>query len=90
MAVHGITGDAYNTWEDKESKTLWLRDFLPDELPGARIYTYGYRAEVLFSHGTGDVKSFANGLLGDLGRVRRGAEVSLLLFCRDLNCEEMS
>jgi hypothetical protein len=85
VAVHGITGDAYTTWEDKKTKTLWLRDFLPTELPGARIYSYGYGAEVFLSRATGNMKSFANGLLTDLGHVRKGKEVRLGFIILELS-----
>src|SRR5277367_3733735 len=37
VAVHGLGGDAYKTWTHENGK-LWLRDFLPDQLPGARIF----------------------------------------------------
>jgi hypothetical protein len=61
VAVHGIVGDAYTTWSHGDK--LWLRDFLPKEFPGARIYSFGYNATVLFSKGLGTVDSFARELL---------------------------
>jgi len=70
VAVHGITGDAYNTWTHKNG-TFWLRDILPKALPGARVFSFGYPAEVFFSLGRGDLDSFARSLLEDLKRERR-------------------
>lgn len=76
IAVHGITGDAYDTWTEGEK--LWLRDFLPKDLPGARIFSFGYPAEVCFSLSTGKLDSFARSLLEGLKRERRREEVCLL------------
>ncbi|KAF1924628.1 uncharacterized protein M421DRAFT_36145, partial [Didymella exigua CBS 183.55] len=41
VAIHGLNGDAYTTWQH-ENGTLWLRDLLPNDLPGSRVFTYGY------------------------------------------------
>ena len=72
VAVHGITGSAYSTWtcKDKTNSALWLRDFLPQEFPGARIFTYGYPADVFFSKERGDIGTFARTLLDKLLRER--------------------
>ncbi|TVY39322.1 putative ankyrin repeat protein [Lachnellula occidentalis] len=70
IALHGINGDAYTTFTGPVSQNLWLRDFLPRSFPGARIYTFGYDARVLFSLATGDIGTFANNLLEDVWRVR--------------------
>ncbi|KAL6240249.1 hypothetical protein RBB50_012854 [Rhinocladiella similis] len=48
VAVHGLGGDAINTWTQPKSKKFWLRDFLPQQIPGARIMTFGYNADVAF------------------------------------------
>ncbi|ESZ93142.1 hypothetical protein SBOR_6469 [Sclerotinia borealis F-4128] len=76
VALHGIKGDAYNTWTEKkgENENMWLRDQLPNELPGARIFSFGYDANVLFSRGTGDIEDFATNLLEDLVRERNNEE----------------
>ncbi|KAI0543731.1 hypothetical protein F4679DRAFT_577412 [Xylaria curta] len=47
VAVHGLNGKAYKTWTD--SGKLWLADFLPLDIPRARIFTYGYNSAVAFS-----------------------------------------
>ncbi|KAI9645218.1 hypothetical protein NHQ30_005952 [Ciborinia camelliae] len=71
VALHGIKGHAYNTWTDKNGN-FWLRDQLPNELPGARIFSFGYDANVVFSRGTGTVEEFAMTLLEHLIRERDG------------------
>jgi hypothetical protein len=74
VALHGINGDAYDTWTHRNGK-LWLRDFLPEQLPGARIFTFGYPSEVAFTLATGRLGDFARSLLEGLNYVRRTAEV---------------
>lgn len=65
IAVHGITGDAYDTWTHKNGN-LWLRDFIPEDFPGARVFSFGYNANVFCSRSKGNVESFARSLLGGL------------------------
>jgi len=42
VAIHGLDGHRENSWTIKN--VLWLRDLLPNEIPTARILTYGYDA----------------------------------------------
>ncbi|KAI9695703.1 MAG: hypothetical protein M1820_008466 [Bogoriella megaspora] len=44
--VHGLAGNAYDTWYDKKSETHWPTDFVKNDLPAARLIAYGYRADV--------------------------------------------
>ncbi|OAP53696.1 hypothetical protein AYL99_12136 [Fonsecaea erecta] len=50
VAVHGLGGDTFATWTHPESKKFWLRDFLPQQIPDARIMTFGYNADAAFGH----------------------------------------
>lgn len=43
VAIHGLDGHREETWM-AQNGTLWLRDFLPSDLPKARILSYGYDA----------------------------------------------
>lgn len=67
VAVHGITGDAYDTWTH-ENGSLWLRDFIPKDLPGVRVFSYGYPADVFCTHNAGNLESFGRSLLEALKR----------------------
>lgn len=46
IAVHGLNGDAYGTWTHSATGKLWLRDFIPEFLPGSRVYTFGYPSKL--------------------------------------------
>jgi hypothetical protein len=77
VAIHGLDGHRERTWTDNNG-TLWLRDLLPDEVPNARIFTYGYDARTqargpISQH---TIHEIAQGLVGDLVRERRASKVS--------------
>jgi Putative serine esterase (DUF676) len=71
VAVHGIMGDAYTTWTHSNGH-FWLRDSLPEEVPGARIFSYGYPANVFFSFERGRIHDYATDLLEELLDFRKG------------------
>ena len=64
IAVHGLNGDSYSTWRH-QNESLWLKDFLPNSIPGCRVFTYGYPSQV-FSSSIAEVKGYAQRLLGEI------------------------
>ena len=72
IAVHGINGDAFNTWTHGDDGALWLRDTLPSQIPGARVFTFGYDSNVAFTRAKGSLDSYARELLEQLNAVRSG------------------
>jgi hypothetical protein len=73
IAIHGIHGHAHYTWTvDSNGGPLWLRDFLPHEIPGARVYSFGYDSRVLFSKANWDLTSISRSFLAQLVAARRG------------------
>lgn len=74
VALHGITGDAFETFTAPNG-TLWLQDFLSEDIPGARVFSYGYDASVFFTKAAGDIDFFARNLLEGLEQRRIGEEV---------------
>jgi len=85
MAVHGLGGDAYQTWTASNGK-LWLRDFLPFDLLAegtktARIMTFGYDANVFTKAPDGKMLETALHLLFCLHK-ERGVSVSLFTRSR--------
>ena len=73
VAIHGIGGDAYKTWTH-ENGTLWLRDTLPKSIKGARVFSFGYDAEVVLTKSQAGLDDFARSLLNKL-RVERDHDV---------------
>lgn len=75
VAIHGITGGAFTTFTTPKG-VFWLQEFLPSDLPGSRIFSFGYDAGVFFTKGEGTLNTFARALLENL-RMRRAGPVRL-------------
>lgn len=75
MAVHGLGGDASDTWTHPKSKAFWIKDFLPKQIPDARIMTFGYNAALAFGQSTAEVTDCAKSLLSSLVDKREELEV---------------
>ena len=75
VAVHGLGGDAINTWTHAKSNKFWLKDFLPRQIPDARIMTFGYNAAAAFGQSTAEVTDHAKSLLSSLVDKRDEPEV---------------
>ena len=85
VAVHGLNGHRDETWEsndlstpDSTRKSLWLRDALPLDFPGSRIFSFGYNSGVWMSDSISSIDEFARQLLNDLALCRREHAVSPL------------
>ncbi len=72
--VHGLTGNAYKTWAEQGSSKYWPKDFLPNDLPDARIIAFGYDADVtrpfFGAVSQNNLRDHSLALLGDLSRLR--------------------
>jgi hypothetical protein len=66
VAVHGLNGDSKNTWTNSRTNAFWLKDFLPHDVPDARILTFGYNAGAAFGNTTADIIDHAKSLLSSL------------------------
>lgn len=59
VALSGLNGHAFGSFKKRGGSYMWLRDSLPQDVPGARTYIYGYDTRIFQS------ESFQN--LADLG-----------------------
>ncbi|KAK2736911.1 hypothetical protein FQN57_000514 [Myotisia sp. PD_48] len=69
VAVHGFNEDSVAAWRDTQSKTLWLKDLLPQIIPQVRGLTFGYEASPSSFHGQNfgeKIQSHATTLVADL------------------------
>ena len=95
IAITGLGGHAFGSWRSRTSterpvdRPMWLRDFLPQEFPNARIMTYGYNnglKELNKLHMTDSRRSF----IECLENCRRLCPVSLCLTKLQSNVLTMS
>ena len=47
LSVHGLTGNAYNTWLDKETGIHWPSKLLGKDISESSILSFGYNADVV-------------------------------------------
>ncbi|PVF97368.1 TPR-like protein [Serendipita vermifera] len=81
VAIHGLGGHRERSWTAANGK-MWLKDFLADDIPNARILTYGHGADT-HSHTympTQRLLHFAEGFVEDLLRVRRSNPERPIIF----------
>ncbi|CCA76563.1 hypothetical protein PIIN_10556 [Serendipita indica DSM 11827] len=82
IAIHGLDGHRLDAWTETESKAMWLREFLPEDIPRARILTYGYDADTRSSEftSTNTIQRHAMGFMQAVERARKGVERRPIIF----------
>jgi hypothetical protein len=73
IAVHGLGGDPYFTWQHSNGFN-WLQH-IHEELPGARVFSYGYDSGIAFSMPSLDLQDYARHLLEVLKLMRVSKQV---------------
>ena len=71
--VHGLTGNAYNTWLHKGTGVHWPSQLLQQDLPDVRILSFGYDADIANLRGPASLSRLSNhseNMVGDLVRKR--------------------
>ncbi|KAL7269776.1 hypothetical protein RUND412_007546 [Rhizina undulata] len=73
VAVTGLGGHAYGSWRGKQTKKMWLRDFMAQDLKNCRTMIYGYNSN-LNSRGFHTVKDYKIEFLNEIAKVRKSEE----------------
>lgn len=47
IAVPGLGGHTIGSWKSPSGNDVWLRDYLPDDVPNIRVLLYGYDTSLL-------------------------------------------
>ncbi|KAL9487937.1 hypothetical protein ACSS6W_000214 [Trichoderma asperelloides] len=71
IAVTGLAGHAFGSWKSKNEPHMWLRDFLPQSVPNARIFTYGYDTKICDSQSEASILELGKTLLESI-KITRG------------------
>ncbi|KAF2435578.1 hypothetical protein EJ08DRAFT_604586 [Tothia fuscella] len=85
IAVHGLYEGAVQTWTDRQTNVLWLRDLFPYCAYGARILLYHYNADVLASPGEAnadEILPYATAMVTEISahRSAEGAYLRPIIF----------
>ncbi|KAN0086965.1 hypothetical protein V8E54_000653 [Elaphomyces granulatus] len=74
VAVHGLNGDAKQTWTHGKTNALWLQDFLPQDVKNIRVMSFGYNASAALGNTTATIADHAKDLLGCMVDKREEAD----------------
>lgn len=73
ILVHGLTGNSHGTWFDAKSGVHWPSTVLADDVLDARIFCFGYDADItsFWGHSSKNrLAEHAKALMGDVVRER--------------------
>lgn len=87
IALTGLAGHAFGSWA--ASPHMWLRDFLHDDLPKARILLYGYDSNLAGSQSRNILADLSNNFVIKLHTMRslsRSEDRPLILIGHSLGC----
>ncbi|PTB53172.1 hypothetical protein M431DRAFT_509509 [Trichoderma harzianum CBS 226.95] len=70
IAVTGLSGHAFGSWQPKSKPDMWLRDFLPGSIPNARVLTYGYDTKLPGSRSKSSILQLSRKLLESIKTTR--------------------
>jgi hypothetical protein len=87
VAVTGLGGHALGSFRSADGASVWLRDFAPEDIPQARIITYGYDTGVAASVNNQGIHELARTLLDGLASFRQRTQTQqrpILFVCHSL------
>ncbi|KAI5816139.1 hypothetical protein BZA77DRAFT_64442, partial [Pyronema omphalodes] len=71
IAVTGLSAHAYGSWKSPhQADMMWLRDFLPLDLPDIRVLTWGYHSSIQSEISTTSITAISRNFLEDIKQVR--------------------
>jgi pimeloyl-ACP methyl ester carboxylesterase len=69
VAVTGLAGHAFGSWSSSP-RQMWLRDFLPQDIPDVAIYTYGYGSRLQHASSRSIISDHARRFVDKLAYLR--------------------
>ncbi|KAA8908651.1 hypothetical protein FN846DRAFT_777136, partial [Sphaerosporella brunnea] len=75
VAVTGLSGHAFGSWRSRETRRMWLHDFLPWDVPNVRVLTYGYNVDLTRTNNF--ATEYLREFICELERTRNSPEVSI-------------
>lgn len=85
VAVSGLASHGLGSWKEPGGHHVWLRDFLPEDIPGRiRVLIYGYDTYLLNSKNNGSITDIATSFLSRLKSVRDNVSITTYYFPHNL------
>ena len=87
IAVTGLAGHAFGSWA--ASPDMWLRDFLPNDLPKARVLLYGYNSNLAGNQSKNITSDFSKSFVNKFHTMRsqsRSENRPTVLIGHSLGC----
>jgi hypothetical protein len=75
IAVTGLAGHAFESWRNRDTQVMWLRDLLPKDVPNIRIMTWGYNTSLDDHTSSEHFEEYRTDLLQAISLSRRTGEV---------------
>lgn len=75
IAVTGLGGHAFGSWKLRDSHKMWLRDYLPKDLPKQRIILYGYDTTLQNSQSKQSIEELGKQLWDHISAFRNSTKV---------------
>ncbi|CAD6592661.1 MAG: hypothetical protein ASARMPREDX12_006341 [Alectoria sarmentosa] len=69
IAITGLAGHAFGSWSTATQR-MWLRDFLPRDIPQARILLYGYDSHIVNSQSRSILADFSSNFIVKFNAMR--------------------
>lgn len=69
IAITGLAGHAFGSWSTATQR-MWLRDFLPRDIPQARILLYGYDSRIVNSQSRSILADFSSNFIVKFNAMR--------------------
>ena len=69
IAITGLAGHAFGSWSTATQR-MWLRDFLPRDIPQARILIYGYDSHIVNSQSRSILADFSSNFIAKFNAMR--------------------
>lgn len=73
----GLGSHAIGAFKAKDGNNVWLRDFLPEDIPTARVLVYGYDTTITKGNAKHSISNLAMAFLDSVKAFRDATEVTL-------------
>lgn len=88
IAITGLAGHAFGSWATATQR-MWLRDFLPRDLPQARVMLYGYDSRIVNSQSRSILADLSSNLIAKFNAMRgqsHSKDRPVILIGHSLGC----